>query len=103
MELANTLLKHFSNVKDPRQKTHRNFRHNLTDILVITILATICGADGWVEIHRFGLAKESWLRTFLELPNGIPSHDTLARVFSRLDPHEFEACFAQWIASLSLI
>jgi predicted transposase YbfD/YdcC len=102
MELADTLLKHFSNVKDPRQKTHQNFRHNLTDILVITILGTICGADDWVEIHRFGLAKESWLRTFLDLPNGIPSHDTFADVFARLNPREFEACFAEWIASLTL-
>lgn len=108
MKLENTFLEYFSDLNDPRQETHCNFRHNLTDILVITILATICGADGWVEIYQFGLAKESWLKTFLELPNGIPSPDTLPGsmrlpwVFSRLNSHEFEACFAQWIASLSI-
>jgi predicted transposase YbfD/YdcC len=102
MKLENTFLDHFTNLRDPRRKTHRNFRHNFTDILVITILATICGADGWVEIYEFGLAKESWLKTFLELPNGIPSADTFARVFARLDPMAFEACFAQWITSLTI-
>lgn len=102
MKLENTFLEHFSALKDPRCKTHRNFRHHFTDLLVMTILATICGADGWVEIYAFGLAKESWLRTFLELPHGIPSADTFARVFARLDPVAFEACFAQWIASLAI-
>lgn len=102
MKLENTFLEHFSDLKDPRRGTHRNFRYSLNDILIITILATICGADGWVEIHRFGLAKESWLRTFLELPHGIPSPDTFAYVFARLDPDAFETCFAQWIASLSI-
>ena len=62
----------------------------------------ICGADGWVEIYEFGLAKESWLRTFLTLPNGIPSPDMFARVFALLDPAEFAACFAKWISSLSI-
>lgn len=102
MKLENTFLEHFSDLKDPRLKTHRNFRYNLTDVLVITILASICGADGWVEVYAFGLAKESWLRTFLELPNGIPSPDTFARIFARLEPNAFESCFAQWIASLSI-
>ena len=102
MELENTVLEHFSNLQDPRLKSHRNFQHNLADILVITILAVICGADGWVEIYGFGIAKETWLRTFLELPNGIPSPDTLARVFALLDPSEFAACFAAWISSLSI-
>ena len=86
MKLENTVLEHFSELKDPRLKTHRNFRYNLTDILVITVLATICGADDWVEIYKFGLAKESWLRTFLELPNGIPSPDTFARCICSLGP-----------------
>ncbi len=102
MKLENTVLEHFSELKDPRLKTHRNFRYHLTDILVITVLATICGADNWVEIYKFGLAKESWLKTFLELPNGIPSPDTFAHVFARLDPVAFERCFAQWIASLGI-
>jgi predicted transposase YbfD/YdcC len=102
MKLEGTFLIHFSNLEDPRLNTHRNFRHNLGDILIITILATICGADGWIEIERFGQAKQSWLETFLELPNGIPSHDTFARVFALLDPSRFEACFNQWIASLDI-
>ena len=58
MQLENTFLDHFSDLKDPRCKTHRNFRHSLFDILVICILATICGADTWVEIHHFGLTKD---------------------------------------------
>ena len=102
MELEGTLLTYFSNLEDPRVNTHRNFRHNLGDILIITILATICGADGWAEIERFGQAKLSWLKTFLELPNDIPSHDTFARVFALLDPSRFETCFNQWIASLDI-
>jgi predicted transposase YbfD/YdcC len=102
MKLENTFLEHFSDLKDPRLKSHRNFKYNLTDILVITVLATICGADNWVEIYKFGLAKESWLKTFLELPSGIPSPDTFAHVFARLDPVAFERGFAQWIASLSI-
>jgi predicted transposase YbfD/YdcC len=102
MELEGTFLNHFTNLEDPRINTHRNFQHNLGDILIIAILATICGADGWTEIERFGLAKESWLKTFLALPHGIPSHDTFARVFALLDPEHFEACFNRWIASLSV-
>jgi hypothetical protein len=82
MELEGTFLNHVTNLEDPRINTHRNFQHNLGDILIIAILATICGADGWTEIERFGLAKESWLKTFLALPHGIPSHDTFARVFA---------------------
>lgn len=102
MKLEGTFLTHFKSLDDPRLNTHRNFRHNLGDIFVITILATICGADNWVEIERFGLAKQDWLKTFLELPNGIPSHDTLSRVFALLEPSRFEACFNQWIAYLDV-
>lgn len=85
MNLEETCLTHFSELQDPRKHTH-NFRHKLEDIFIITVLGSICGADGWTEIERFGQAKEDWLRTFLELPNGIPSHDTFGRVFSQLDP-----------------
>lgn len=69
---------------------------------MIIILATICGADGWVEIERFGEAKKEWLGTFLELPNGIPSHDTFGRLFSILDPKELEKCFSSWLKSLTV-
>ena len=101
MQLSDTFLKHFESLVDPRIDNH-NKRHNLHDILVITILATICGADNWVDINEFGKAKYDWLSTFLELPNGIPSHDTFGRVFSILDPDQFEACFCDWIQSLSV-
>ena len=101
MTLSDTCLEYFSELEDPRIQNH-NFRHRLSDILIITILGTICGADGWVEIEQFALAKEDWLRTFLELPHGIPSHDTLGRVFSRIDPNAFEDCFLKWIQSLSI-
>lgn len=102
MNLSQTFLKHFETLKDPRLNTHHNLRHSLTDILVITILATICGADSWTEIYEFGVAKEEWLRTFLSLPNGIPSHDTFGRVFSLIDPSKFEACFCAWIKALEI-
>lgn len=102
MKLEETFLAHFKNLDDPRLNTHRNFRHNLEDIFIIAILATICGADNWAEIERFGLAKQAWLETFLELPNGIPSHDTFARVFALLEPSCFETCFNQWVCSLDV-
>ena len=102
MNLSPTFLNHFETLEDPRLKNHRNLRHSLTDILVITILATICGADTWIEINEMGMAKYDWLKTFLELPNGIPSHDTLSRVFSLMNPHKFEACFYSWIKSLTI-
>jgi len=101
MALAGTFFEHFSDLKDPRIHNH-NFRHNIFDVLVIAVLATICGADGWAEIERFGEAKQEWLSTFLELPHGIPSHDTFGRVFTILNPQEFEKCFRAWLNSLSV-
>lgn len=101
MNLSHTFLKHFDPLEDPRLTTH-NLRHNLTDILVITILATICGADGWTEVVEFGIAKEEWLKTFLPLPHGIPSHDTFGRVFALMNPQKFDACFSSWIKSLEV-
>jgi len=87
----------FENLPDPRSK---NRRHQLLDILTIAILAVISGADGWVDVAHFGVCKKDWLKTFLELPAGIPSHDTFDRVFSLLDPAAFERCFMEWIGSL---
>lgn len=101
MNLSETFLRHFEAVEDPRMDTH-NRRHNFHDILVITILGAICGADTWTEICDFADAKIEWLKTFLELPNGIPSHDTFGRVFSLINPKEFEECFCEWIASLTI-
>lgn len=99
--LSETFLKHFQGMEDPRIYNH-NHRHELIDILVITILGTICGADSWPEICEFAEAKEEWLKTFLKLPHGIPSHDTFGRVFSLLNPDFFENCFLNWINSLAI-
>jgi predicted transposase YbfD/YdcC len=101
MNLTDLFMSHFEELEDPREDNH-NRRHNFHDILVITILATICGADGWTEICEFAEAKIDWLKTFLELPNGIPSHDTFARVFSLIDSEKFESCFYAWIESLNI-
>jgi predicted transposase YbfD/YdcC len=84
-------------VPDPR---HHNIRHKLIDILTIAMFAVICGAEGWVEVARYGRSKHQWLKTFLELPCGIPSHDTFGKVFARLDPTAMEQCFQQWMAGL---
>jgi predicted transposase YbfD/YdcC len=90
-------LRFFSGVCDPRG---RNAIHNLHDIIVITIMAIICGADDWVHVRLWAKGKLPWLCTFLELPGGIPSHDTFGRVFSLLDPDAFERCFLEWMASV---
>ena len=61
----------------------------------------ICGADNWVAMEQYGKSKQEWLKQFLELPNGIPSHDTFARVFARIDPSEFEQCFRDWVKEIA--
>lgn len=94
-----SILEHFAIVVDPR--LDRNKEHKLIDIITITICAVICGADTWVDIADFGDAKKDWLKKFLELPNGIPSHDTFRRVFSILDPDEFQKGFLSWVHEIS--
>ena len=101
MSLSPTFLEPFSDLTDPRRLGH-NHLHQLNDILAIAILAMICGADNWVEMEEFAVSKEDWLRTFLALPNGIPSHDTFARVFAALDAERFEKCFINWVKSIRL-
>ncbi len=93
--------KHFGDLEDPRMERTR--RHELLDILTIAICGMICGADSWVDIELFGKSKQGWLAKFLRLPNGIPSHDTFGRVFSRLDPDKFQSCFMDWVAAISEI
>ena len=78
-------------------RVDRTKLHPLTDILVLSVLAVICGADSFVAIALFGRLNEEWLRTFLALPHGIPSHDTLGRVFARLDAVRFEENFRDWV------
>jgi len=92
---------HFSGINDPR--IDRKKLHKMIDILVIAICAVICGADTWEDVEIFGKAKEEWFRKFLELPNGIPSHDTFNRVFNRLDTEQFQSCFINWINSISQV
>ena len=87
-----SLSRHFDSLPDPR--VDRTRKHLLGDILVVALCATIAGADSWPEVERFGLVKLAWLRTFLALPNGVPSHDTFRRVFARIDPKAFNRCGA---------
>lgn len=89
------LIAHFSNITDKRKPN--GIRHKLVDIIVIAICGVICGADDWVMIEYFGNAKRKWFETFLELPHGIPSHDTFGKVFALIEPKEFQARFLDWV------
>jgi predicted transposase YbfD/YdcC len=89
---------HFADLTDPR--IDRSRLHELLDIVAIAICAVVAGADSWDDIEDFGKAKHDWLKTFLDLPNGIPSHDTFRRLFERLDPAEFQRGFLSWIEAL---
>src|SRR5512139_4130883 len=93
-----SLGQYFGELLEPRGG--QNVEHPLLSILGIAICAVICGADNWVDVERFGQAKQAWLETFLELPHGIPSHDTFGRVFRRINPEAFEACFGEWTQAL---
>jgi hypothetical protein len=88
-----SLLENFADLKDPR--VERTKKHKLIHIIAIAVCGVICGADSWVEIAYYREVKEVWLRQFLELPNGIPSHDTFNDVFARLDGEPFRRCFVQ--------
>lgn len=88
---------HFGQVTDPRND---NARHPLLSIITITIMGVLCGADNWVEVEWFGKMKHGWLSTFLDLPHGIPSHDTFGRVFRQIAPEEFEAGFRSWTQAI---
>jgi predicted transposase YbfD/YdcC len=96
--MGNIFEAYFSELPDPR--VERTKRHKLLDIVAIAMCGVICGADNWVEIEEFGLIREEWLRGFLELPNGIPSHDTFGRVFARLDAEAFRGSFMAWVRAV---
>jgi predicted transposase YbfD/YdcC len=88
---------HFSNITDPRDL---NKRHKFIDIITIAICAVVCGANSWEHIQVFGQAKLDWFKDFLELPHGIPSHDTFGRVFAQIDPDEFQQSFMSWVQAI---
>lgn len=92
------LMEKFSTLVDPR--IERTKKHSMTDLLVISICGFICGIDNWVELEEFGEIKKDWFKEFLELPNGIPSHDTFGRFYAALDPEEFSRCFTRWVQAI---
>ncbi len=94
-----SLLEHFAEVPDPRMMRTR--RHGLLDMLAMSVCAVIGGADCWTEVVSFARARRGWFKTFLELPNGIPSHDTFARVFRLLDADALEAACVQWLQGVA--
>jgi len=99
MESDSKIISIFKQVEDPR--SHINQLHNLIDILLVGIISVICGAETWKQMVGFARSKEDFLKTFLELPNGIPSEDTINRVFSSLDSVKFETCFIEWVNSIT--
>jgi len=99
MDKSQDLVSLFGDMPDPRLDRKR--LHDLGDIMAIAIMAVISGAESWVDMEEFGLAHHDWLHTFLSLPNGIPSHDTFNRVFSLIDPKEFEKRFVLWVEGIS--
>lgn len=92
------LIECFEGLPDPRMDRTR--RHKLIDILVIGLCSTLTGGESFTDMESFGIARREWLRTFLELPSGIPSHDTFNRLFSAIDPYAFLECFCQWVAGI---
>nr|WP_274600257.1 ISAs1 family transposase [Thiocystis violacea] len=99
MRVERSIGRHFAALHDPRSPTQS--RHNLIEMIIIAIAATLGGADGWVGVETFATGKEAWLRTFLQLRHGIPSHDCFGRVFALINPEQFAACFRQWSASVA--
>lgn len=96
-----SIRQYFSGLPDPRRRRGR--RHRLDELVIIAILAVICCTDNWQEVAQFAWAKRKWLKTFLKLPHGIPSHDTFGRVFAALEPEAFERCFLAWITALAKV
>ncbi|MGZ9236190.1 MAG: ISAs1 family transposase, partial [Anaerolineales bacterium] len=95
---AGSLVQHFEGLTDPRCGNAK--AHIFLEILIMAILAVICGADGWSDVELFGKNKKAWLKTFLKLPKGIPSHDTFGRVFAKIKPEEFQKRFLDWVQAV---
>jgi len=93
-----SILEHFAEVQDPRVEYLVD--HQLIDIITIALCAVIAGADNWTEVTEFGQGKQDWFAEFLELPHGIPSHDTFGRVFAKLDPEQFQTSFLNWVQAV---
>jgi len=98
---AESIFEYFSRVTDPR--VARTRKHPLTSVLVLSLLAIICGADSFVAIALYGQCQKDFLKTFLDLPNGIPSHDTIGRIFSALNPKALQEAFRGWVANLAQV
>src|SRR5256712_7765285 len=98
---ASSFQDYFATLTDPRCPDAPNSRHQLMDMLIIAVCAVICGADGWEDIEEYGTSQAEWFADLLDLPHGIPGHDTFRRVLSRLDPEELTQCFIAWTQALS--
>lgn len=96
-----SILEYFASVPDPR--VERSQLHPLGSVLVLALCAVICGANSFVGIEWFGIARQAWLKTFLDLPNGIPSHDTIGRIFAMLNPKALESAFREWVAAIATL
>ncbi len=101
MLVPSTFQDHFATLTDPRCPAAPNSRHLLMDILIIAVCAVISGAEGWEDIEEYGKSQVEWLTTILDLPHGIPGHDTFRRVLSQVDPEELTQCFIAWTNALS--
>jgi predicted transposase YbfD/YdcC len=95
---SSNIIEHFRNIEDPR--IERNKKHLVWDIISLTICAVVCGCETWEEIELYGKEKHDWLSTILQLPNGIPSHDTIRRLFIRLNPEQLQQCFLSWVEAV---
>jgi predicted transposase YbfD/YdcC len=94
-----SIQRHFCNLRDPRRQHGQ--RHRLLDIIVIALCAVIAGSDTWQEVETFAQRRRDWLARFLDLENGVPSHDTFERVFDRLDPLALQRCLLSWLTALT--
>jgi len=100
MDKGSSISDFFSDLTEPRDS---NKRHKLIDIITIALCAVICGADTWEDIEEFGDTKKEWFERFLELPHGIPGHDTFARVFASMNPKEFQQAFLRWVEAVQTV